>query len=224
MTLRQHVYAIRAMITKGPAADDTVYSLRLIAHLINVARALLTEQKADKYTYISEQSYQSLCVALELGSFHNCCEITDVDCKVLKSVNPLPKFLNARWGDYAKVMTLTGEVISKTSQTMNKYSEYTLTNNPPKAGWFIHDNHLYLINNTFISTLLLNCLFDDPIQIQELNCSTTDSTCPDWYDEEYPIDPDLIQPAYLQVVNMLLNARNFPPNDTTNDAQDSQVS
>lgn len=71
----------------------------------------------------------------------------------------------------------------------------------------------------------MNCLFDDPIQILELNCSNSGETvCPDWYDEEYPIDPDLIQPAYLLVVNMLLNARNFPPTDSANDAQDSQVS
>lgn len=225
MKLKEHIYAIRGLITKGPASDDTAYSLRFIAHMLNVVRAILTEQKADKYTYISEQSYQSLCVNLELGSFHNCCEITDVDCKVLKSVDPIPKFLNARWGDFAKVMTLTGDVISKTSPTMNKYSEYTLTNSPAKTGWFIHDNHLYIVNNKFVSTVLLNCLFDDPIQILELNCSNSeDATCPDWYDEEYPIDPDLIQPAYLLVVNMLLNARNFPPNDTTNDAQDSQVS
>lgn len=96
MTLREHVFAIRGLITKGPASDDTAYSLRFIAHMLNVVRAILTEQKADKYTYISEQSYQSLCVPLELGTFHNCCEITDVECKVLKSVDPLPKFLNTR--------------------------------------------------------------------------------------------------------------------------------
>lgn len=226
MILKEHLFAIRDLISKGPASDDSAYSLRFLAHLLNVARATLTEQKADKYSYISEQSFQSLCIPLQLGNFHNCCEVTDVECKVLKSVDPLPKFLNARWGDFAKVMSLTGEVIPKTSPTLNKYSEYTITNVIPKIGWFIHDNHLYIINNKKLEMVLLNCLFDDPVQIKTLNCSndTTQATCPDWYDEEYPIDPDLIRPAYLLVLDLILNSRKLPPNDSANDAQDSQVS
>ena len=96
MTLGTHLHSIKTMLSKGPASDDSSFSLRLIAHYLNVARALLTEQKADKYTYISEQSFQSLCVPLELGTFHNCCDYPGATCKVLKSVSPLPKFLNTR--------------------------------------------------------------------------------------------------------------------------------
>lgn len=225
MTLKEHVHAIRNIISKGSASDDSAYSLRLIAHFLNVARAILTEQKADKYTYLSEQSFQSLCVPLELSTFHNCCTISTVDCKVLKSVNPLPKFLNARWGDLAKVMTLVGEVISKSSPTSNKYSAYTISNNPAKPGWFIHDNHLYVINNKTLQTVLLNCLFDNPVEIEQLNCSANNNaSCPDWYDSEYPIDPDLVSPAYKLVLEMIFNSHRFPPQDTVNDAQDNQVS
>ena len=133
MKLKEHLFAIRDLISRGPATDYNNISPRLIAHYLNTARALLTEQKADKYTYISEQSFQSLCVPMELGSFHNCCDYPGAGCKVLKSVAALPKFLNTRWGDFAKVMTLTGEVISKGSPTTNKYAAYTLSNNPAKA-------------------------------------------------------------------------------------------
>ncbi len=225
MTLKEHTQAIRNIITKGQASDDSAFSLRLIAHFLNIARAILTEQKANKYTYISEQSFQSLCVPLELSSFHNCCSIDTVDCKVLKSVNPLPKFLNARWGDFAKVMTLVGEVISKSSPTTNKYSAYTISNNPPKAGWFIHDNHLYIINNKELEDVLLNALFNNPIEITQLNCPANNtSTCPDWYDAEYPIDPDLVSPAYKLALEMILTSYRLPPQDTINDAQDNQVS
>lgn len=224
MTLKEHVHAIRLLITRGPASDDTAISLRAIAHFLNTARALLTEQKADKYHYISEQTFQSLCVSLELSSFHNCCAITDVECKVLKSVNPLPKFLNTRWGDFAKVMTLVGDVISKSSPTMNNYSKYTITNNPAKAGWFIHDNHLYVINNKHLKTVLLNSLFDNPVEIAQANCTTTNQvTCPAWYDSEYPIDPDLVIPAYKLVLDMIYRSMNLPPQDSSNDAQDNQA-
>lgn len=225
MTLKFHVYAIRNLLSKGIASDDTQYSLRLIAHFLNVARALLTEQKADKYNYISEQGFQSLCVKLELGSFHNCCDYPNATCKVLKSVLPLPKFLNARWGDFAKVMTLNGEVLSKGSTTSNYYSQYTITNNPSKPSWFIHDNHLFVQSNTSLEIILLNCLFDNPIEIEQLNCSATDATtCPDYMNTEYPIDPDLIEAAYKKVLDLLAYSMRLPFKDQENDAKDSQVS
>lgn len=224
MTLKYHIYALRDLISKGTTSDDTSFSLRVIAHYLNVVRALLTEQKADKYTYISEQSFQSLCVPMELGTFHNCCDYPGATCKVLKSVSPLPKFLNTRWGDFAKVMTLSGEVISKGSPTMNKYAAFTLTNSTPKESWFIHDNHLFVLNNTFLEVVLFNSLFDDPTIVTALNCSSTNDTeCPDWLDAEYPIDPDLVAPAYNMVLNYFLTSFKMPPNDTSNDATDNQT-
>lgn len=224
MTLKEHVFAIRNLISRGPSPDDSAYSLRFIAHLLNVARALLTEQKADKYHFISEQSFQSLCIELELSTFHNCCSVSDVDCKILRSKNPLPKFLNTRWGDFAKVMTLVGEVLSKTSPTINSYSAFTITNTTPKPGWFIHNNYLYIINNKLLQTVLMNSLFDNPVEIGEMNCPSTDNTsCPAWYDNEYPIDPDLVGPAYRMVLDSIYRTFNLPPQDTSNDAQDNQA-
>lgn len=223
MQLKNHVYAVRNILSKGTASKDTSFSLRLIAHYLNVARALLTEQKADKYTYISEQSFQSLCVPLELGSFHNCCDYPGANCQVLKSVSPLPKFLNTRWGDFAKVMTLSGEVISKGSPTMNKYAAYTVSNNPPKASWFIHDNHLFVLNNKFLEVILLNSLFDNPTEITQLNCSNTGDVCEDWLDAEYPIDPDLISPMYQLTLQFFTTSFNLPKKDVENDVSDSQV-
>lgn len=225
MTLNSHVFAIRNLLSKGIASDDTQYSLRLLAQFLNIARAILTEQKADKYHYISEQSFQSLCVPLELGSFHNCCDYPNAPCKILKSVSPLPKFLNTRWGDFAKVMTLTGEVISKGSPTSTTYSTYTITNNPAKPSWFIHDNHLFIKSNLDLEVVLFNSLFDNPVEIGQLNCSSnTDTVCPDYMDEEYPIDPDLIEPAYKKVLEMLAYSARLPFKDSENDAKDSQVS
>lgn len=225
MTLRHHVFAIRNLLSKGIASDDTQYSLRLIAHFLNVARALLTEQKADKYHYISEQGFQSLCVNLELGSFHNCCDYPNATCKVLKSVSPLPKFLNARWGDFAKVMTLDGEVLSKGTTTSSYYSKYTVTNKNTKPSWFIHDNHLFIQSNNSLEIVLFNCLFDNPVEIEQLNCaSNASSVCPDYMDTEYPIDPDLIEAAYKKVLDLLAYSIRLPYKDSENDAKDSQVS
>lgn len=134
MTLLEHTYAIRNLLTKGPASKDTRISLELIAHFLKVSRALLTEQKADKYNFISEQSFQSLCVPLVKGSLHNCCDYPASKCLLLKSSSPIPKTLSTRWGDLSKVTTLSGEVLSKTSVTANKLAKYSLTNKTPKPG------------------------------------------------------------------------------------------
>lgn len=96
MTLLEHVYAAKNMLTGGITSDDFSISNRLIAHHLYAARATVTERKIDKYHFISEQSFQSLCLTLELSQFHNCCEDIQLDCKVLKSTISLPKFLNSR--------------------------------------------------------------------------------------------------------------------------------
>lgn len=96
MTLNEHVYAIKGRMSRGPVSKDFRYSNRFIAHELQVVRAKLLEQKANKYHYISEQSYQDLCVDLELSNFHSCCDATDIECKVLKSTTEIPKFLNSR--------------------------------------------------------------------------------------------------------------------------------
>lgn len=223
MKLIEHVYAIQNLINKGPRSDDASYSLRLVAHFLKVARALLTEQKADKYHHISEQSFQSLCLDLELSDYHNCCAGPNFKCKLLKSVKKLPKFLNTRWGDFSKVTTLDGTVISKTSFTLNKLSKYSLTNKNPKLGWFIHDGHLYVINNTDLSKVLLSSLFDDPEQIDSLNCESSDAPCPDLMGNEFPIDPDLVAPMYKLTLEYLRTSIQLPVRDTQNNAKDDQA-
>lgn len=226
MTLLEHIYAVRNLEAKGSGSKDNSYSLELIAHLLNVVRATLTEQKADRYRYISEQSFQSLCIHLQKASLHNCCTIEDVGCSLLRSTVKIPKFLNTRWGEFVKVTTINGDNISKTSITTNKLAKYSLTNKKQKTGWFIHDGYLYIINNPNLEIVLLNSLYDNPAEIENLNCSTNTNgqPCADIYDTEYPIDPDLVEPLYKKVLDLLRYSLAFPPKDAENNAKDDQVS
>lgn len=220
MKLIQHVLAVQKLLASGTVSKDFRFSDRLIAHFLKVARSLLIEQKIDKYYYLSEQSYQSLCVSLELGSFHNCCEAPSSDCLVLKSVDKLPKFLSARFGDFVKVMTLEGKVISKTSPTIEDLEAYSLTNKTSKLGWFIHDNHLYIVDNTKLKLVLLNALYADPEEIDSKNCVVSGTNCPEYLDTEFPIDPDLIDPMYKLTLQYLLQRG---AQDLENDAKDNTI-
>lgn len=226
MTLLQHAYAVRDLYTRGAASKDTQIPLSLIVHYLDVVRAKLTEEKADKYRNITEHSFQSLCVPLEKGHLHNCCDAPNAGCTLLKSKDKLPKYLNTRWGDFSKVTTLAGENISRTSVTANKLAKYTLTNKTPKPGWFIHDQHLFVINNTTLELVLFNSLFNEPTAVESANCTNdpTSTTCPDIYSTEYPIDPDLVEPAYKKVLELLAISVRFPPKDQENNAKDDQVS
>ena len=126
MTLLEHVYALKNILAKGPISNSMGLSSRLIAHFLQVARARIIEQKIDKYHFISEQSYQDWCVRFELSNFHSCCEGPNLDCKVLRSTEPIPKFLNSRWGNYVKVMDMSGRVIPRLTMTQNRFSTYAL--------------------------------------------------------------------------------------------------
>jgi ankyrin repeat protein len=133
MKLIQHIYAVKGLLAHGPASDDFTFSDRFIAHHLQIARSRLIEQKIDRYYFISEQSYQDLCVDLAMSSFHECCGTEEfTDCKVMKSVAKIPKFLNSRWGNHLKVTDLSGNLISELNITQNKYSKYAI--NPVTTG------------------------------------------------------------------------------------------
>lgn len=231
MTLLEHTYAIRNLLSKGVASDDTQYSLRLIAHFLNVSRAMLTEQKSDRYRYLSEQSFQTLCVPLEKGSIANCCDYPNAGCVLLKSKIKIPKFLTTRSGDFIKVMTLSGDVIGKSSILKNKLSKYSITNKNNKPGWFILNDYLYIMNNTDLEVVLMSSLFENPSDIDQLNCSTSTnsdgtstSVCTDIFENEYPIEPDLVEGAYKKTLDLIRFSISLPPKDKENNAQDDQVS
>jgi len=219
MTTLHHVYAIKNLLNHGPASDDFNYSDRLIAHFLQVARAKLIEQKADKYNFIAEQSYQDLCVDLELSNYHGCCGAAELDCKIMKSTLEIPKFLNSRWGNFLKVTDLEGTVIPELNLTQSKLSKYGLA--PSTTGWFLSNNHIYIVNNKMLTKILLNALFDDPDSVHKKNCpdQPDGSTCVSFLNTEFPIDSDLVSPMYELVIKFLMLTS---ANDLENNARDTQ--
>jgi hypothetical protein len=223
MRLLDHLYAVKNIISAGPSSDDFSYSNALIAHFLEVTRALLTEQKADKYRYISDQSFQSVCLSLALSNSHNCCEGPTDDCKVLRSTIKIPKFLNTRWGSFTKVTDLRGNVIPELNKTQNRLSKYSRQKNN-SAGWYIQDGYIYILNNTDLEMILVHGLFDKPTEIEQINCKTTatSASCPNPFETEFPVDPDLVVPMYNLTLDYLLRSRGLP-RDEENDARDIQV-
>lgn len=216
----EHIYAIKNLLSSGPSSDDFNYSNRLILHYLQIARARLIEQKADKYHFISDQSFQSLCVPLELANYHDCCEGPDLGCLVLKSKIEIPKFLNTRWGSFIQVTDLEGNNLSQTTIVQNNLSEYSITNTDPKPGWLINNNKLIILNSNLLMMVLLNGLFSDPAAISASNCTNAQNDCVDEWETEFPIDSDLIDPMYRVTLEFLGRAIMTYPQDLENNAKE----
>lgn len=83
----------------------------------------------------------------------------------------------------------------------------------------MHNNYIYVVNNKFLTKIILNGLFNDPEQIHELNCPGTDTDCPEFLLQEFPIDSDLIDNMYKLTLDMLLLSYRQPI-DTENNSKD----
>lgn len=219
MTTLEHVYAVKNLLSHGSSSDDFSYSNALILHFLQVARAKLLKEKADKYQFISELSFQSICMKLELATFHDCCE-GPTDCKVLKTVNNIPTILNSRWGDMIKVMDLSGKVIPKASKTQDRLSEFSLTNQNP-VSYYVYDGKIVINNNTSLESIIVNGIFSNPSEPIEISCSTSTNTqCKGYLEEEFPIDSDLISAMYSLTIGFLQSTQ---IKDNEQDAKDSTV-
>lgn len=219
MTTLEHVYAIKNILSHGSSSDDFSYSNNLILHYLEVARAKLIKEKADKYQYISELSFQSLCMDLHLDTFHNCC-VGPTDCKVLKTVEKVPTTLNSRWGDLLKVMTLDGTVIPKASKTESNLSQFSLVKTSP-VSYYVYDGCIVINNNTSLSKIIVNGIFNTPSVPIEVSCSTdTTTTCKSYMEEIFPIDADLVAPMYQLALSYLTSTQT---KDNEQDAKDTTV-
>ena len=201
MRLLEHVYAIKTLINRGEASDDAPFSNSLIAHYLQIVRATLIERKIDKYHFISEQSYQDWCAPLAEGDYHNCCGITFPKCGILKSISPIPSFLNSRWGNYLKITDLQGNVIPQLDVTQLKYSKYGHVK--VSTSYFIHNNHVFILSNTHLKMVLVNALFQSPEEVSSANCATSSENCVDYLESEFPIDADLVSTLYSMTLQML---------------------
>jgi hypothetical protein len=216
MKVIEHIYAIKNLLNHGAVSDDYSYSNKLILHFLEITRAKLIEEKANKYHYISEQSFQSLCMDLEKGSFHNCCTGPEDLC-LLKTRVQLPKTVTTRFGQFIKVMTLDGRVIPQDTITSYELSKYSITSKAPVI-WFIHDNRIYIKGNINLVKVLVNGIFATPTEPTE-NCdASVDGICLDYLQQEFPIDSDLIDPMYKLTLNYLVLSQN---KDDKNDTKDN---
>lgn len=223
MTIKEHIYAIKNIISKGTSSDDLRITNRLIQHYFTLARNMLIKRRIDKNNHISESNYQSICIPLALATYDQCTGVpSDINCQVLRSTCKLPKEIISKWDTTIKARFIDFTEIPRGTPNKTKYAKYSLTNqNSPY--YFLKDEHLFLLTSKPIKTIILRGIWEDPTNLT-LNCtlqSENNFSCHS-QDDEFPLDSDLVLDTYKATLEALGIAYKFPE-DTKGDSQDVQV-
>lgn len=219
-TLKEHIYAVKNLLERGLASDDSRLSERFIAFLLKGARSQLLKEKINKYKEVSPLSYQTICVPLELSTYHECdCLPKEVGCKILKSKCHIPRELVSKWGSSLTVLTASGRILDMSSLTQNDLTKYSDSNKKPKLAYFIENQHIYVMNDTKLKMVLLSAIWDDPEIVKEFcgcNSNNPDEPCYDPLNDDFPIDSELARPMRLLVVQELQNQYRMPEDNLNN--------
>ena len=228
-TLQQHIYAIKNIINKGPASDDTRISDGVIAFYLKKVRSLLMKRKLDRENAISDTNYMTVCIPLERHTYHDCSCIPDVfDCQILRSTCEIPKEITRRSSSTLEVRFASGKLIDKGSITTNDLSAYSLTNTDPKIAWFVEKNKLYIINDLKLKVVLLRLIPDDPEELSGFcTCNEDESmneqdSCYDPHEDEFPIDGEL-ELAMLDMTEERIRKAYGYAEDNENNSRSNQV-
>lgn len=188
--------------TESPYSDEFLY------HLFNTAALRLVQQKFNKSYKASDWNTQVFCIATMADTIHNCECLPS--CNVLKSKYKIPKPLTSRSRDLIKVHTLDHRDIGY----LNPSSAYTYQYDEIRANalaYSIIDEYIVLWNadpdNVVPRAILVSGYFEDISQWSGIEAcdenGVTTGACFDIFTNNYPIDNDLIDPAYRMTLEML---------------------
>lgn len=225
MTRNEHVYAIQLIINGGPITDDLPFSNRLVEHFLKISRSVLLKRKLDKERNISLSNYQTICMPLEVESYHDCdCLPIDNDCKILRSVDKIPNYItpNNPAGSHIRVEYLDGKNIGQIS--LSSFSNKKHSRTPQDiVTFFIRDNYIYIVGTLDLKLVLVSGIFEDPEKLEtysDCGDSIGDTSTPCYITDtrEFPIDAELVAPMYEMTLQFLGVSTKYP-NDTANNAR-----
>lgn len=213
ITANHLISDIRQIATSGGNSDDFKVSDRQILYWVNEIRSMLISQAIDKRADIADVWLQSItCFEMELADISDCCEVA-TGCYGLKSVSQVPTTI----GDdelIIGVYTIDGEVIDELTRQRSRYSKYNKFTKA-KAGWFIKDGYLYIVNNTMLEMVTLSGIWEDPSDLAAF-ISCADQPC--WsFDSDYPVSLKMASMITDIVIKTKIQPMmNFPLDNSNN--------
>jgi hypothetical protein len=220
MKINDIISRVKALYNKGVETDDSRLSDRLVYDKLKSTRSLLIKREIDKKRQVSDWIVQTIpCFELALALPNDCttCSIPPPGCKILKSVNKLPKPIQSVIGpELESVSTMDGnKIFSKTNWVKKKYkSGDKYTSNV--EDYFIKDGYLFITTNSLLQYISISGVFEDPLETIGLNACG--ATCVDPLDQEFYLDGHLTDAVIEMTVQQLVGVMKSMPEDSINNA------
>lgn len=220
MTVRQAVSSLREILKKY--TDDTFYTSEYLFTILGGVRSELIKQYLENpKNKVNKWNYATYCVELEEDVAHDCACV-EFGCKVLKSVNEIPKPI----GSDVKVHTLGYNLIEDTepeSQRFNvlhpirkKYPYYSVMN-----------DRLIIWNNLNLKSVLITAIWEDEtdwvgVALCDKSVEDNNSCLEDPQDLEFRIPDELFNKCLNKALRTLIPSLQINK-DVSNDSQPQAV-
>lgn len=216
-TQRELIYTIKSIIRAGLISDDDKISDRQVAFLIDAGRATLLRQQINKGQSLSDNNVQTIkCLALEsvdTGFDPN----FQMDCKVYKTIQQLPKPIEGKNKDLITGITPTafgGFGYEFIPYTRVPYATYTRFKRPFAT---LFNSYIYIIDAPYTESISVSGIFEQPNDLANYD-DCEGNVCYDW-DSNYPMSSHLIDPAIKMVVEELSLTLKVPVDKTNSGNQ-----
>lgn len=223
------IQRIQSLYSKGVQSDDSRLTNRHIYNKMLTVRSKLLRQRINKKQTLSQWNYQTLpCVELILASKTECPCLPEIGCKILRTVQQLPKPISGLNGHIIdSVTSVDGSIVydlttfkEKKYKGGNKYTK-------GKIDYYIRNNYLYLTHKGGPEVVSITGLFEDPVEAMSYpnmcERGSNNIGCFSPLDIEFPIDMDLIETMIELSLNELIQVFNSNIEDTTNNTKDNVI-
>lgn len=209
-----HIAAVRVMLnkyseTEVPHTDEAIY------HHLSTAAAYFMRQKYDKTNVVNFQNIKFYPIRTERGSLVDCGCVGA--CEVLKTKYTIPRMIVTRSGPILQVRTLDMKEIPYVDMNFISGLEYDETRKG-RIHYSLINNTIYL-HNTDLSrpkAIFVGGIAVDTTQWKDVKiCPDGDEVdvCARVFDLDMPIDEDIVDAVYTQVVQKLVDKS---PDDRVN--------
>ena len=200
-------------------SDDSFFTEAHVLFLLDTFRKyLLKQQELQQKTELSDNSYQTICLDLEVSNL-----LPGVPCagKMLKSKEKIPALAHIGSVYVYPTNYMLNEITFVTKEKFRYAGSSKWTQNfiyatvdPQGYLYFKSANpQHYMLENVRVTAI-----FDKAEDAAKMSCETKEKAC-EWLDTQYPIDGNLEGTLIENVVNVLTNKMSIPE-DTNNNAND----
>ena len=217
---------VQSLYSSGISSDDIRISPQLIySKMLSVRSKLISQSLNKKQGASSWVSLTIDCVELEKVPIVSCPCLPNNGCTILKSKYKIPKPIDSLAGDMLTRVSTVDMVHKIDYITINSYrsakgNKFTSR----KMNYFIDEGYLYISTPKDIKVVMIEGLFENPVEVYEFislcDCTTCDN-CYSYPELEFPMDSSSVDTLIELISQELVVLYKQIPSDNYNDSVES---